>query len=127
MSDTITFKTAEEYIKMQPDATKARLIELMECILKAVPDAAEMINYNIIAYALIPGGKRDQQVMIAGYRKHVGLYPGADTMEHFSERLKHYKQGKGSVQFPLNQPLPKDLITEMVKYKEKRILDSVNK
>ena len=81
-----------------------------------------MINYNIPAYALIKGGKRDQQVMIAGYKKHVGLYPGADTMERYCDQLKNYKQGKGSVQFPLDEPLPADLIAEIVKWKRQQVL-----
>jgi len=104
------------------EQTRKKLIELRECILKAAPDTIEMINYNIPAYALVKGGKRDQQVMIAGYKNHVGLYPGADAMEEYAQALKEYKQGKGSVQFPLNEPLPADLIAEIVAYKRQKVL-----
>lgn len=125
MSSRTKFTTVQEYIGMQPEKTKTKLFELKQCILKAAPDAGELINYNILAYSLTPGGKRDQQVMIAGYKNHVGLYPGADTMEHFTEKLKQYKQGRGSVQFPINEPLPEELIIEMVKYKRQQIIDAL--
>ena len=111
------FKTVQEYINAQPEGTKAALEELRECILTAATDAIEMFNYNIPAYALVEGGKREQQIMIAAYKKHVGLYPHPTVMEKFSEELKIYKQGKGSVQFPIDKPLPTDLIIRMVRYK----------
>ena len=60
--------------------------------------------------------------MIAGYKKHVGLYPHPTTMEKFEPELTEYKRGKGSVQFPLDKPLPKDLIIKMIKYR-KKLLD----
>lgn len=109
--------TVEEYFKAQPEKTKQALLELKKCIIEVVPDAVELINYNIPAYALVEGGKRDQQIMIAGYKSHVGLYPHPATMERFDKELNEYKKGKGSVQFPLNKPLPLDLIKKMVKYR----------
>jgi len=69
----------------------------------------------------VPDGKREQQIMMAGYKHHVSLYPHPTVMEHFSDDLKGYKKGKGSVQFPLDKPLPKELIVRMVKYR-KRLL-----
>lgn len=60
--------------------------------------------------------------MIAGYKKHVGLYPHPTTMEKFTEELKDYKQGKGSVQFPIDKPLPCELIVDMIKFR-KRLID----
>ena len=80
------------------------------------------MNYNIPAFSLVKGGKRDQQIMMAAYAKFVGFYPFPSTMEKFSDELKGYKQGKGSVQFPLGKPLPKDLIIRMVKYRREEIL-----
>jgi len=111
------YKTIDDYINDQPYGTKQALIELKKYILKAVPTAIEMFNYGIPAFALIEGGKRDQQIMIAGYKNHVGLYPHPTTMEKFADELKGYKQGKGSVQFPINKPIPKELIIRMVKYR----------
>lgn len=105
----------EAYFDAQPLATRKALQELKECILKAAPHATEGMNYNIPAYALVSGGKRDQQIMIAGYPKHVGLYPHPDVIEAFSTELVDYKYAKGSVQFSLQKPIPKDLVVRMVK------------
>lgn len=105
-------------LKLNPKKkTKNALFELKECILKVEPNATELFNYNIPAYALTEGGKREQQIMIAGYKKHVGLYPHPTTMEKFASELSGYKRGKGSVQFPLDEPLPKELIVRMIKYR----------
>lgn len=111
------FKSVLDYIESHPKETKQALMELRKCILEVAPDATEMFNYNIPAYALIEGGKRDQQIMMAGYKQHVGLYPHPTTMERFSTELEKYKKGKGSVQFPINEPLPTDLIKKMVNYR----------
>lgn len=117
MSRTTEFKTADEYFRSQPENVRKILLELRSCIFEAQPNATELLNYNIPAYALIENGKRDQQIMIAGYKKHVGLYPHPTTMEKFESELSDYKRAKGSVQFPLDKPLPKHLIVRMVKYR----------
>lgn len=113
----------DQYIENQPEATKKVLQELRNCILKAVPEAEELLNYNIPAFALMKDGKRDQQIMMAGYAKHVGLYPHPAVMEQFAEELKDYKQGKGSVQFPIDEPLPKELIIKMVRFRKNLLLN----
>ena len=118
MKDSKEFKTVKDYFESQPEMIREALIELRDCIYEAEPNAIEMINYNIPAYALIECGKRDQQIMIAGYKKHVGLYPHPTVMEKFNNELSDYKKGKGSVQFPLDKPLPKDLIIKMIKYRK---------
>ncbi len=117
MRDVNSYKTAEAYINDQPDDIKNALLVLRECIYEAVPNAIEMINYNIPAYALIKGGKRDEQIMIAGYKQHVGFYPHPTVIEKFEHELACYKKGKGSVQFPIHQAIPKQLIIKMVKYR----------
>ena len=117
MTDSKEFKTVKDYFESQPEMIREALIELRDCIYEAEPNAIEMINYNIPAYALIEGGKRDQQIMIAGYKKHVGLYPHPTVMEKFNNELSDYKKGKGSVQFPIDRPLPKQLIVKMVKHR----------
>ncbi|MCB0401320.1 MAG: DUF1801 domain-containing protein [Flavobacteriales bacterium] len=117
-----TFETMDDYIAQQPKDTKRMLQELRGIIKEAAPDAVEMLNYKIPVFTLVPGGKRDQQIMMAGYAKFVGFYPFPTTMEAFADELKDYKQGKGSVQFPLNKPLPKDLIIRMVQYRKAEIL-----
>jgi uncharacterized protein YdhG (YjbR/CyaY superfamily) len=92
--------------------------------MQAVPDATELFNYDIPAYALVKGGKRDKQIMIAGYKTFVGFYTGTGVLEHFSKELASYKVGKASVQFPSNQPLPKALIIEIIKFKNRNLIDS---
>jgi uncharacterized protein YdhG (YjbR/CyaY superfamily) len=119
MSEAIQYNSVEEYFDGQTEQTKKALLVLKECILEVEPNATELLNYNIPAYALIENGKREQQIMIAGYKKHVGLYPHPTTMEKFELELKDYKRGKGSVQFPLNKPLPKELIIQMITYRSK--------
>jgi uncharacterized protein YdhG (YjbR/CyaY superfamily) len=118
------YKTIDDYINNQPNGTKEALFSLKKCILKAAPDAKELFNYNIPAFALVEDGKREQQIMIAGYKKHVGFYPHPSTIEKFSEKLTKYKQGKGSIQFPIDKPLPCELIIEMVQYRRNLIKDS---
>ncbi|MBX3042114.1 MAG: DUF1801 domain-containing protein [Candidatus Kapabacteria bacterium] len=113
------FSTVQEYFDSQPDKTRVALAILKDCILRIVPTATELINYNIPAYALIEGGKREQQIMIAGYKSHVGLYPHPTTLEKFESELEDYKKGKGSVQFPLDKPLPTELIERMIEYRIK--------
>lgn len=117
MSDPKKFKTVQDYLDSQPEMIMVALIELRNCIYEAEPSAIEMINYNIPAYALMEGGKREQQIMIAGYKKHVGLYPHPTVMEKFEIELSDFKKGKGSVQFPIDRPLPKQLIVKMVRYR----------
>lgn len=115
------FQTVDNYIESFDGKTQEFLLKLRFIIREAVPEAEELINYNIAAFALIQGGKREEQIMMAGYKKHVGFYPHPTTMEYFWDRLKNYKRAKGSVQFPLDKPLPKKLIIEMVKWRKERL------
>ena len=107
----------DAYINSFEGKTKEYLKQLRLLIREVVPDTSELLNYNIAAFTLIEGGKREEQIMIAGYKKHVGLYPHPTTMEKFDNELSEYKKGKGSIQFPLDKPLPKDLIQRMIKYR----------
>lgn len=116
------FGTIDEYIAHQPKEVQEVLQTLRNIIKEAAPDAVEVLNYKVPSFTLVAGGKRDQQIMMAGYAKFVGFYPFPTTMAAFAEELKEYKQGKGSVQFPLDKPLPKDLIIRMVKYRKEEIL-----
>lgn len=117
MSATNQYNSVHEYFDAQPEPTRKALLELKEYIFKVEPNATELLNYNIPAYALVKNGKREQQIMIAGYKRHIGLYPHPTTMEKFEPELKEYKRAKGSIQFPLDKPLPKDLIIRMIEYR----------
>ncbi len=116
-----------QYITNQPEATQKALEELRAYIHEAIPTVKELINYNIPAFTLVEGGKREEQVMIAGYKNHVGFYPHPSTIEAFLENLSGYKFAKGSVQFPLNKPIPKELVIKMVKYRQEQINNNKNK
>lgn len=113
------FNSIDNYIDSQPKEQAAILRQLKDAILEAEPNAEETFNYGVPAFALIENGKRDQQIMIAGFKNHVGLYPHPTVIDKFEKELSVYKQGKGSIQFPLNQLIPKALVIKMVKYRKK--------
>lgn len=117
MDENKQIKSVGDYFNTQPDKVRNALLEIKEFILTVVPNAEELLNYNIPAYTLTKGGKREQQIMMAGYKNHVGFYPHPTTMEKFKHELTNFKKGKGSVQFPLDEPLPKELIMRMIKYR----------
>ena len=110
-------KEVDTYIATQPPETQRALEELRSCIHQAAPGVSELMNYNMPAFALVNGGKRDKQIMIAGYPKHVGFYPHPDTIDAFTDKLAAYKFARGSIQFPLNKPIPKALVIEMVRFR----------
>lgn len=110
-------KEVDAYISAQPPETRRALEALRTYIWQAAPNVTELLNYKIPAFALVEGGKRDQQIMIAGYPKHVGFYPHPDVIEAFADQLAEYKFAKGSVQFSLDKPIPKALVVEMVKHR----------
>lgn len=107
----------DDYIATQSADVQKALEELRTVIWQSSPYVHELINYNIPAFVLVEGGKREQQIMIAGYKKHIGFYPHPKVIEEFKEQLSAFKFAKGSIQFPLNIPLPKELIAKMVKYR----------
>lgn len=110
-------KEVDAYIASQPPEAQRALEELRSCIWKAAPGVSESMNYGIPAFALVDGGKRDQQIMIAGYPRHVGFYPSPDVIDAFEDQLAGFKHAKGSIQFPLSKPIPKALVVEMVKHR----------
>lgn len=117
MNSTSIPPEIQDYLKTLTSESRLTLIQLRQLILDEIPHAEEKINYQIPAYALEKGGKRDQQIMIAGFAKHVGFYPHPSTIAKFENELKPYKYGKGSVQFPLKGELPQELIRAMLRYR----------
>lgn len=118
---TQTYQSVDEYIADQPKEVAAALEQVRAMIIQAIPDTEQLLNYNIPAFTLIAGGKREQQIMIAGYAKHIGFYPHPTTIEAFADELADYKYAKGSVQFPLNKAMPEDLIVKMVLWRKEHL------
>lgn len=113
--------SVKEYVAGFPKETQTVLNEVRSAITKAAPDAEEKISYGMPAYHL--HGK--PLVYFGGYEKHVGFYATPTGHEAFEKELSVYKQGKGSVQFPLDKPMPISLITKIVKFRAKENLEKV--
>ncbi|MBN1953164.1 MAG: DUF1801 domain-containing protein [Bacteroidales bacterium] len=105
----------EEYISFAPENVRANLRTIREKILKLAPEARESISYGMPAYKL--NGK--PLVYFAAFKNHLGFYATPSGHTAFAKELKGYKQGKGSVQFPLNKPIPWDLIERIVVFRVK--------
>lgn len=111
-------KSTDEYISSFPVATQIILQEVRKTIKSAAPNADESISYGMPAYKL--NGKA--LVYFAGYKNHIGFYATPTGHSEFTEELAKYKQGKGSVQFPINEPMPLDLITKIVQFRVFEVL-----
>jgi len=116
-----SYNTVEEYFADQSSEVLNKLQQLRQCILEAAPHAEEKINYGIPCYALIENGKRDQQVMMAGYKNHISFYPFPTAIDAFKEELAPYTTGKGTVQFKIEEKLPLDLIKQIVIFRVKEL------
>jgi uncharacterized protein YdhG (YjbR/CyaY superfamily) len=107
------YKTVDEYIRSFPKDIQLVLEKVREAIKKKAPDAVESIAYGMPAYKT--NGK--PLVYFAGYKKHIGFYATPTGHTAFAEELSKYKQGKGSVQFPLDKPIPYELIKRIVTFR----------
>ena len=105
--------TIDEYIRTFPFAKRSLLIQLHSAIKNAVPDAEEIISYNMPAFKI----HKRILVYFACQTNHVGFYPGAGAVMHFQKQLVKYETSKGSIRFPLDEPLPLSLITRIVKFR----------
>jgi len=108
--DKKQFKTIDEYIKTFPEDVQAILQKVRQTIRKAAPQAEEAISYQMPTFKL--NGRN--LVHFAGYKHHVGFYPVPSGIDAFERELSRYRQGKGSVQFPLDRPVPYDLVRKIV-------------
>lgn len=112
MATRSTATSIDAYLLEFPPETQAVLQELRALIRGCAPTATEKICYAIPTFDL-----NGNLVHFAGYAHHVGFYPGAAGIATFHDELKAYKSSKGSVQFPLGQPLPVDLIRRIVLFR----------
>jgi len=111
---SVKFKTVDEYISAFPANTKKILQDVRKTIKQAAPQAEDVISYNMPASKL-----NGILVYYAAYEKHIGFYPTASGIEVFKNELGDYKFSKGAIQFPIDKPIPFDLITKIVKFRMK--------
>ncbi len=110
--------TIQAYIAEFPASTRKLLNQVLKTIKEAAPAASEKMAYGIPT--IYQEGNLGQ---FAWYKNHIGFYPGADGIAFFEDKLADYKRAKGSVQFPIDQPLPLKLVTEIVQFRVKQNLE----
>jgi uncharacterized protein YdhG (YjbR/CyaY superfamily) len=106
-------RNVDEYISSFPGDIQKILTRIRKIVLKYAPDAEESITYQMPAYKTY--GK--PLIYFAGYKSHIGLYATPTGHFEFKDELAKYRHGKGSVQFPLSEPVPYDLIRQIVKFR----------
>jgi uncharacterized protein YdhG (YjbR/CyaY superfamily) len=117
----------DSYMARYPPDVRKLLEQIRSTIRKAAPDAQEKIGYGIPTFTL-----NGNLVHFGGFKNHIGFYPGPDAIVAFKKELSVYNGAKGSIQFPIDKPMPLGLISKMVKYrvaqnKEKAVLKSLTK
>ena len=110
MTDKKPFATIDEYISIFPADIQVILEKVRQSIHKVVPKAAETMSYAILTFDL--NGKH--VVFFAGWKHHISLYPLPAGDEAFQQAIAHYKRAKGTIQFPLDTPIPYDLVEKIV-------------
>jgi uncharacterized protein YdhG (YjbR/CyaY superfamily) len=110
------FKTVDEYISTFPPSTQKILIDIRKAIHEAAPKVEDVISYNMPAVKW-----KGVLVYYAAYEKHIGFYPTASGIETFKDQLGDYKFSKGAIQFPIDQPMPFNLINKIVKFRVKEV------
>ena len=117
VTSRLQFKTMDEYIASFPKDIQDILKKLRKTIKESAPMAEEMINYGIPTFKL-----NGNLVHFAAFKNHVGFYPTPSAILVFKKELTPFKQSKGSIQFPINTPIPFQLIKKIVQYRVKENL-----
>jgi uncharacterized protein YdhG (YjbR/CyaY superfamily) len=118
--DKTTPKDIDEYIAGFPEDVQEILEKVRLTIREAAPEAEETIKYQIPTFTL-----KGNLVHFAAYEKHIGFYPAPSGIEKFKKELSTYEGAKGSVKFPLDKPIPYDLISQIVTFRAKENLQRV--
>jgi uncharacterized protein YdhG (YjbR/CyaY superfamily) len=114
------FKSVDEYIASQPDDVRRVLNRVRSTIRKAVPGAEETISYKILAYKV----RGNRMLFFAGWKQHYSLYPAtARVIEAFKDDLAPYEVSKGTIRFPLSEPVPAKLIGRIAKFRAKEVTE----
>lgn len=108
----VKFSSIDEYIGRFPEKTQHILAEIRKVIRENAPEARETISYQMPTFRL-----KGNLVHFAAYTSHIGLYPAPSAISAFKTELTGYKHARGSVQFPLDRPIPYDLIGRIVRYR----------
>jgi uncharacterized protein YdhG (YjbR/CyaY superfamily) len=108
------YKTIDEYIQTFPENIQAILEKMRQTIRKTAPESAETISYGMPAFKL-----HSILVYFAAAKNHIGFYPTASPIVAFKKELSSYKTSKGAIQFPLDRPIPYDLVEKIVKFRVK--------
>ena len=111
-------RTIDEYIAGFPPDVRQVLEQVRATIRKAAPEAEETIKYQMPSFTL-----NGNLVFFAAFKSHIGFYPIPTGIEEFKEELSGYRQGKGSVQFPLDKPIPYELIGRITEFRVKENLE----
>lgn len=109
------FKTIDKYIASFPKSVQVLLNRVRQTVHKVAPEAKEAIKYGMPAFVL-----NGNLVFFGGYDKHIGFYPLPGPIKQFKKELAPYKIGKGSIQFPLDKPIPYKLIEKIVAFRVKQ-------
>jgi uncharacterized protein YdhG (YjbR/CyaY superfamily) len=117
-TNQVTLNTIDDYIAGFPSDVQEILEKIRTTIQKAAPDAEETISYQMPTFTL----KGKYLVYFAAYKKHIGFYPTPIKNVEFQEELAAYQAGKGTLQFPLDEPIPYDLINKVVRFRVKENL-----
>jgi uncharacterized protein YdhG (YjbR/CyaY superfamily) len=107
----VVFKSIDEYILQFPPEIQEILETLRKVIKESAPEAEEKISYQMPTFVL-----HGNLVHFAAYKNHIGFYPTPSGIDEFKEELSEYKGAKGSIQFPIEKPLPYELISKIVKF-----------
>lgn len=118
-ANRIAVKTIDEYISQFPPEVQEILKKLRTVIKAAAPEAEEKISWQMPTFAL-----HGNSVHFAAHKNHIGFYPSPSGIDEFKQELSEYKGAKGSVQFPISQPLPYELVSKIVKF---RVAENMNR
>lgn len=114
-------ETIDEYISCYPEKVQILLHKIRAVIQNAAPEATEAIKYQLPTFVL-----NGNLVHFGAFKNHIGFYPAPSGISVFRKELSIYKSGKGSIQFPIDQELPFDLISQIVKFRAKENLEKAN-
>jgi uncharacterized protein YdhG (YjbR/CyaY superfamily) len=112
------FKDIDSYIQAQPIEVRERLEAIRQAIKATAPKAEEVISYNMPAFKF-----HGTLVYFAVFKHHIGFYPFTTAITEFQKEISSYKNAKGSVQFPLDKPVPITLIKKIIKFRVKENLE----